>query len=56
MPNDLESRVGHQFTFRTDPVPVHGFDGIVRCEVLELVPARRPARGDWRRAAKIRWQ
>ena len=41
MPNDFEPRVGHQFTFRTDPVPAHGFDGIVRCEVLELVPARR---------------
>ena len=26
---------------KTDPVPAHGFDGIVRCEVLELVPARR---------------
>ena len=41
MPNDFEPRVGHRFTFRTDPVPAHGFDGIVRCEVLELVPARR---------------
>jgi uncharacterized protein YndB with AHSA1/START domain len=41
MPNDFEPRVGHRFTFRTDPVPGHGFDGIVRCEVLELVPARR---------------
>ena len=36
MPNDFEPRVGHQFTFRTDPVPAHDFDGIVRCEVLEL--------------------
>lgn len=41
MPNDFEPRVGHRFTFRTDPVPGHGFDGIVHCEVLELVPARR---------------
>jgi hypothetical protein len=31
MPNDFEPRVGHRFTFRTDPVPAHGFDGIVRC-------------------------
>jgi uncharacterized protein YndB with AHSA1/START domain len=42
MLNDFEPRVGHQFTFRTDPVPAHGFDGIVRCEVLELVRPRRP--------------
>jgi uncharacterized protein YndB with AHSA1/START domain len=41
MPNDFEPRVGHRFTFRTDPVPLQGFDGIVHCEVLELVPAQR---------------
>ena len=41
MPNDFEPIVGHRFTFRTDPVPAHGFDGIVRCEVLELVPMSR---------------
>lgn len=35
MPNDFEPRVGHRFTFRTDPGP--GFDGIVHCEVLEIV-------------------
>ncbi len=34
MPNDFEPRVGHRFTFRTDPAP--GFDGIIRCEVLDL--------------------
>ncbi|MEM9381050.1 MAG: SRPBCC domain-containing protein [Planctomycetota bacterium] len=39
MPNDFEPRVGHRFTFRTDPGP--GFDGIVRCEVLELVEPER---------------
>jgi uncharacterized protein YndB with AHSA1/START domain len=32
-------RVGHRFTFRTRPAP--GFDGIVRCEVLELDPPHR---------------
>lgn len=36
MPNDFEPRVGHRFTFRTEPGP--GFDGVVRCEVLELLP------------------
>jgi uncharacterized protein YndB with AHSA1/START domain len=39
MPNDFEPRIGHRFTFRTDPAP--GFDGIVRCEVLELVDERK---------------
>ncbi len=39
MPNDFVPQVGHRFEFRTDPAP--GFDGIVRCEVLELDPPRR---------------
>jgi uncharacterized protein YndB with AHSA1/START domain len=41
MPNDFRPVVGHRFTFRTRPAP--GFDGIVRCEVLELDPPRRMA-------------
>ena len=36
MPNDFKPAVGHRFTFRTKPAP--GFDGVVRCEVLELDP------------------
>jgi uncharacterized protein YndB with AHSA1/START domain len=39
MPNDFQPAVGHRFTFRTKPAP--GFDGIVRCEVLELDPPNR---------------
>ena len=39
MENDFEPRVGHTFQFRTDPGP--GFDGIVNCEVLELVERER---------------
>jgi uncharacterized protein YndB with AHSA1/START domain len=39
MPNDFEASPGHRFTFRTKPAP--GFDGIVRCQVLELDPPRR---------------
>jgi uncharacterized protein YndB with AHSA1/START domain len=42
MPNDFEPRLGHRFTFRTDPVPPY-FDGIVHCEVTELEPPRRLA-------------
>lgn len=36
MPNDFEPVLGHRFTFRTVPVPPH-FDGVVHCEVVELV-------------------
>ena len=36
MPNDFQPRLGHRFTFRTDPAP--GFNGIVHCEVLDLRP------------------
>jgi uncharacterized protein YndB with AHSA1/START domain len=38
MPNDFEARIGHRFTFRTEPVPGAGFDGNVHCEVLDLQP------------------
>ncbi len=39
MESTIEPRVGHRFEFRTKPRP--GFDGIVRCEVLECDPPRR---------------
>jgi len=47
MPNDFRAAVGHQFTFRTEPVPQHGFDGIVHCQVLDLDPPRL-LRFSWR--------
>lgn len=43
MPNDFQPVIGHRFTFRTQPRPRLGFDGIVRCQVLELDPPRRLA-------------
>ena len=43
MPNDFEPRVGHHFTFQTQPNPQVGFDGIVHCEVLECAPPSRLA-------------
>ncbi|MBI2916745.1 MAG: SRPBCC domain-containing protein [Chloroflexi bacterium] len=43
LPNDFEPRVGHRFTFRTQPNPQAGFDGIVHCEVLECAPPSRLA-------------
>ncbi|HEU5419253.1 MAG TPA: SRPBCC domain-containing protein [Streptosporangiaceae bacterium] len=39
MPNDFAPEVGRPFTLRTKPAP--GFDGIVRCQVLELDPPSR---------------
>jgi uncharacterized protein YndB with AHSA1/START domain len=47
MPNDFKPVIGHAFTFRTEPVPQQGFDGIVRCEVLDLEPPRL-IRFSWR--------
>jgi uncharacterized protein YndB with AHSA1/START domain len=41
MPNDFQPRIGHRFTFRTEPRP--GFDGVVHCEVIALEPPRRLA-------------
>jgi uncharacterized protein YndB with AHSA1/START domain len=38
MPNDFVPVVGHRFTFETDPVPQHGFDGVIQCTVLTLEP------------------
>lgn len=43
MPNDFEPRVGHRFTFRGQPNPQAGWDGIVQCEVLECAPPDRLA-------------
>lgn len=39
METDFAPVLGHGFTFRTDPRP--GFDGTVRCRVLEIEPERR---------------
>jgi uncharacterized protein YndB with AHSA1/START domain len=45
MPNDFVPEVDRSFTMTTAPAP--GFDGIVRCKVLELDPPRR-MRWSWR--------
>ncbi|MFC0003037.1 SRPBCC family protein [Micromonospora siamensis] len=47
MPNDFAPVPGHRFTFRAAPRPDQGFDGVIRCEVLELDPPRR-LRWSWR--------
>ncbi|MDN3356979.1 SRPBCC domain-containing protein [Actinomadura sp. DC4] len=47
MPNDFQPVAGHRFTFRTDPRPNAGFDGVVHCEVLDVEPERL-LRFSWR--------
>ncbi len=39
MENDIAPVVGHRFTMRAQPMP--GWDGIVRCEVLEADAPKR---------------
>jgi uncharacterized protein YndB with AHSA1/START domain len=39
MPNDIRAEVGHRFHFQTQPVGE--WDGVVDCEVLEVVPHQR---------------
>jgi uncharacterized protein YndB with AHSA1/START domain len=39
MPSDFEPVVGKRFTFTTRPMGT--WDGVVQCEVLEVVPLRR---------------
>jgi uncharacterized protein YndB with AHSA1/START domain len=41
MPNDFVARVGHRFTFRTEPQ--QGRNGIVHCEVVEVSAPHRIA-------------
>lgn len=41
MENNFEPIVGHRFNFHTKPLPKMNFDGIVYCEVLEVVPAKK---------------
>ncbi|MEP3208299.1 MAG: SRPBCC domain-containing protein [Maribacter sp.] len=41
MPCDIVPIVGHKFQFRTEPQL--GFDGIVNCEIVEVVPKEKLA-------------
>ena len=48
MENDIQPVVGHEFTFRAQPMP--GWDGIVNCVVLEADAPNR-LRYSWRGGA-----
>jgi uncharacterized protein YndB with AHSA1/START domain len=41
MKNDFQPIVGHDFQFRTSPIPSLDLDGIVYCKVLEIVPLKK---------------
>lgn len=41
MPNNIKAEIGHQFQFKAKPMPRFGFDGIVHCEILEMVTNER---------------
>lgn len=41
MRNDFKPVVGHRFNFHTKPIPKMGFDGIVYCEVIDVVPFKK---------------
>lgn len=41
MKNDFRAVVGHRFNFFAKPMPKMGFDGIVYCEVLEVIPQQK---------------
>ena len=41
MENDFKPIMGHKFQFKTYPRVKLGFDGIVYCEVLEVLPNER---------------
>src|ERR1700759_1763707 len=41
MKNDFKPVVGHNFNFHTKPIPKMGFDGIVYCRVLEVIPNQK---------------
>jgi uncharacterized protein YndB with AHSA1/START domain len=41
MKTNFEPLVGHEFQFRTNPIPSLNFDGIFYCKVLEIVPLQK---------------
>jgi uncharacterized protein YndB with AHSA1/START domain len=41
MKNDFQPIIGHDFQFRTNPIPSLNFDGIFYCKVLEIDPVSK---------------
>lgn len=43
MKTDFKPVMGHKFKFKSKPIPQMGWDGIVYCEVVEIVPFKKLA-------------
>ena len=41
MKNNFQPIIGHEFQFRTNPIPSLDFDGICYCKVLEIIPFKK---------------
>jgi len=41
MPNDFKPIPGHEFQFRTKPMPALDLDGIFHCKVLQILPFQK---------------
>jgi uncharacterized protein YndB with AHSA1/START domain len=41
MPNDFKLKIGHRFQFKAKPKTKIGFDGMIYCEVLKIIPCRK---------------
>jgi uncharacterized protein YndB with AHSA1/START domain len=41
MKNDFQPIVGHEFQFKTNPIPNFDFDGNIYCKVLEIIPNKK---------------
>lgn len=41
MPNNFAPILGHEFEFRTKPIPSLDLDGIMHCKVLEIIPSQK---------------
>ena len=41
MPNNFKAVAGHEFEFRTNPIPSLELSGIFYCKVLEIVPLKK---------------
>lgn len=41
MPNNFKPILGHEFQFKTKPIPSLELDGIFHCKVLEIVPFQK---------------
>jgi uncharacterized protein YndB with AHSA1/START domain len=41
MKNNFEPKVGHEFQFRSKPIPSVDWDGVIYCKVLELIPLKK---------------